>query len=734
MQKSCNKTKVDKKTAKGLDCPARFLNSGSPKTSNNTLDPLVAIALALPGVVTPAQAQQPISTSPKVDAFYSRYSENKGPSPYKVDTYETSMLFPLSSTWELGLGFGRDVMAGASNIGFLPNVLAAPPLALIPGTSPVPAFVLSSVSSGPSIHDTRDQATVLANYYLPDGKVSLEGGYSTENDFESFFGNLNTEWYANKKNTVFFAGFGYAYNISRPVSQFIDHIFIQSQNPSSNRGKYHTERFNLGIKQDIDRDFYIQENAELILENGDMFDPYRQIAFTGPNTLNWPGAVNAIPSPVPGASIFVGWERRPRTKITGAFVTSLVNYIPCFDSALHFNYRYAVNSWNIHSNTFELAYYQPFLKSWEIAPKVRYYTQDRASFYALSYHVDPSPVFTDSKLLRKNKASSDYRLANFGSIGWDVTLSKMFQSPNIKLSATFGFAKRATGFSLTKNKGPKNPVNQFHQKYVAVQLSSDFPQKLSFKKTEKCETIYREGEISIQPLTVFFTGMTFGRKHTDTKFKYPPAPIVPLPTVSPITSTRASMFRNRRGFGLNDIHRNGLGYDFQAGYFVRDRVEVFADLGIIGEKGLRMPSPVSLQSFKFKNRTTYRTDLGARYYFDVETIFTPYVGFMAGVEWQGKTRADVYDTFGFVQGPKIGRFTIFKAQNLFNGALLAGLDYRFDENFAVSLGTGVYYYKRNKAKTLSVPGTPFNAPNAYKISDYKNKIIVPVSISLKIIL
>ncbi len=165
-----------------------------------------------------------------------------------------------------------------------------------------------------------------------------------------------------------------------------------------------------------------------------MFDPYKNIAWVGPNTLNWPNAINFGP-------VFAGSDRRPHQRITGAFVTSLVHYIPSFDSALHFNYRYAANSWNIHSNTFELAYYQPFLKSWEIAPKVRYYTQDRASFYALSFYTEPSPLFPHAKKLRKNRASNDYRLSNFGSLGYDVTVSKLFQSPNIKLSATFGFAK-----------------------------------------------------------------------------------------------------------------------------------------------------------------------------------------------------------------------------------------------------------------------------------------------------
>lgn len=670
------------------------------KKSNKSLDSLIGIALALPGIA-PAQAQQAISTTSKADAFYSRYSENKN--HYKIDTYETSLLCPVSSDLELELNALRDLMTGASPSGYIPSNIVlsgASRQAIIPGTSVDPAFFLAEVGTGASIIDTRNQVDAKINYYIPDARISLSGGYSTEADYESFFENLNTEWYCNKKNTVLFAGFGAAYNITRPQALLFE----------TRRGKSNTESLFLGLKQDINKYFYVQQNAELIFDNGYLSDPYKIIVFNGPNTLNWPGATPRK------YDLFIGYDQRPSRRITGAFVTNFVHYIKHFDSAVHFNYRYAANTWNIHSNTFELAYYQPFLKSWELAPKVRYYTQDSASFYALSFHTTPTPLLLRSKPLRPHKASSDYRLASFGSIGYDITLTKLFKEPNIKLSATFGFAKRATGFSWTKSKIPKNPSNQFHQKYIAVQLSSDFPGKNSFKKTEKSDLPYREGDISLQPLTVSFSGMTFGRKHYDTKF------------VSGTTAKR-SMYRNMRGLGFNDIHRNGIGYDFQAGYFPLDCFEVFGDLGFIYEGRLKKPTTVNALAFRFKQRTTYRTNLGAKYYFDTKTIFTPFVGVMAGAEWQPKTKADVYSAVAFTPGPKIGKFEIFKAQNLFNGALLAGLDYRFDKTYAVSLQTGLYYYSRNKAKNLVIPRNPVQ-----RISDYKNRILVPVSISLKIII
>jgi opacity protein-like surface antigen len=724
-------------------------NLQKPGKNKKNLESLVGIALTLPGISTAAHAQKPISTSPSVDAFYSRYSENHD--KYKVDSYSTNLLFPLSSNWEFGLGALREAMTGASPSGSYPNNLIPNNQrgGFVVGSSPIPAFVLVETKTQQSIIETRNQVSGLLNYYLPDGKVSLDAGYSSENDFESFFANVNTEWDFNKKNTVVFAGFGVDYNISRPVLKDLQYIytfvFSPSTNVIGNRGKYNTERFVLGVKQDINKDFYVQQNAELILDNGDLFDPYKSIAFTGPNSLNWPNSTFF-------GEIFVGSDRRPHRKITGALVTNLVHYLPCLNSSLHFSYRYAANSWNIHSSTFELGYYQTFWKTWEIAPKARYYTQDRASFYALSYYTEqPSAAFPFAKKLKKNKGSSDYRLSNFGSIGYDITLSKTFQDPNVKLSATFGFTKNAIGFGWTKNKGPKNPSNKFHQKFVAINLSSDFPGKLSFKKKDECcnPTLYKAGEFIVQPLIISFTGLTLGRKHEDTRFTATPYP--PIPSAS-IPVARGNMYRNQRALGLTDIHRNGIGYDFQLGYVLEDNLEVFTDIGFTQEKGTKEPVIINPYSYKFKKRTTPRTSFGARYYVDMQTIFTPFVGFMGGVEWQRKTKATVYGYNPFdvsqflVPGQKVGTFEIFKARNLFSGALLAGLDYRFNEHLAVSLSTGLYYYKRNKGKKLPLTGLenelvptdfgPVKIPGkqAIHIFDNKNKIIIPVSISLKIIL
>ena len=235
------------------------LKTDTSKSSNKALESLIGIAWALPGI-TPVQAQQSISQNPKVDAFYSSYSENK--SHEKIDTYQTSFLAPVSSDLEVELRSTKDSITGASLNGYYPNfvISGASQGVIIPETSTDPAYLLTDVSSGPSIVDTRNQIEAGLHYYLPEGKLTSYTGYSTENDYESFFENITTEWYFNKKNTVLYVGAGYEYNITNVTAG------------SLGKEISNTESLFLGIKQDINKDFYIQQNAEVIFDNGFLSD------------------------------------------------------------------------------------------------------------------------------------------------------------------------------------------------------------------------------------------------------------------------------------------------------------------------------------------------------------------------------------------------------------------------------------------------------------------------------
>lgn len=684
------------------------------------LDTLLGVALALPGLTTVAQASQTMSTTPKVSAFYGSYSEKR----YMIDKHEASVLMPFSSDKEIEVMAVMDSMTGASISGYFPSYIIPSEAsgAVLQNSSTDPAHTLVEGLTGQSIVDKRRQLSAKINFYIPDAVLSLDGGYSTENDFQSFFSNASSKWEFNKKNTVLETGIGYAHNISTPAKKNTEYLYVAySPNYSDNKGQSNTYKMHLGLNQIINKNFYAQQTAELSFDQGELSDPYKTILYVGNNTLNWPNSTTI-------ADVKVGSERRPRQKTTGAFVTSLVHYVPPLEGSLHFDYRFAMNSWQMRSHTFNLSYAQPFSTGWELTPKFRYYTQSAASFYALVYHTQPSAFYPYSKELALNKASSDYRLSSFGTFGLDLTLSKRFDNSNLKISATAGYAKTSPTYGFTKDDGPRNATADYTRKFIAVQLSADLSEKTPFKKSNELSSsrsgqMFKQGTFTLQPLSLTMTELTFGKVKKDTQFTWDGG--------FPTHRMETNMYQNQRSFGLSDGYRNALSYHAQVGYFIKDHIEIFTDLGISHEKELKDPTIIGPQAFKFDSRTTYHTGLGMRYYFETNSNIAPYVGVLAGVQWQPKTTANayVYNFADFTQflvvGPKIGNFTIFKSQQLFNGGLLTGFSYLFKENIALNLETGLHYYQQNKEKNINIGGLN------YTIRDNKNKFTVPLNISIK---
>ena len=85
---------------------------------------------------------------------------------------------------------------------------------------------------------------------------------------------------------------------------------------------------------------------------------------------------------------------------------------------MHLDYRFSTDSWGVNAHTFEASWHQPLGDGWQIIPRVRYYSQDSADFYA--------PVGT-GEMLQQGVYSSDYRLSGFGAVSAGLKLSKEFK-------------------------------------------------------------------------------------------------------------------------------------------------------------------------------------------------------------------------------------------------------------------------------------------------------------------
>lgn len=98
-------------------------------------------------------------------------------------------------------------------------------------------------------------------------------------------------------------------------------------------------------------------------------------------------------------------------------------HLPTLDSSIHLDYRYANDSWEADSHTFEFTWNWE-VENWIVSPSIRYYSQANAFFYAPFFETVPD----------HGSVSSDYRLAGFGAFSYKLGLYRDF-GERITLSA-----------------------------------------------------------------------------------------------------------------------------------------------------------------------------------------------------------------------------------------------------------------------------------------------------------
>ena len=74
-------------------------------------------------------------------------------------------------------------------------------------------------------------------------------------------------------------------------------------------------------------------------------------------------------------------ERRPDLRNQGNLDLRLAQYVAATDAALHLNYRYFQDDSIPRAHAGRAQWAQPLGNGWTVTPRVRYYSQDAASFY-----------------------------------------------------------------------------------------------------------------------------------------------------------------------------------------------------------------------------------------------------------------------------------------------------------------------------------------------------------------
>lgn len=433
------------------------------------LNTFTAAALALLSVAPQVQAAD--AEYADVNSQFSRYEESGR--RMKIDIYQASALLPFTDRLSFKVNGVKDIITGASPVANSPQYAGKP----------------HQILSGASIKDERDSVDGTVSYKHDNGVLSLGGGRSSENDYESNFFNIDSRLDFNQKMTTFETGYGFSsdkvwaidycpphcisgasgssnlnnnpdlLNSSDLESLVIGSPKMMGIKPTSTPNTYKrpnvggdkvTHQGILGVTQILDKDSLVQANLTYTYNGGYLSDPYKAVYA--------PWATE--PYPVYGGPFI--HDTRPTSRNQIALLTRYVRHFSSLNSAaMHLDYRYYVDTWGVNAHTFEATWIQPVWADWKMSPTVRYYTQGSADFY--------QPYFTQQRA--DGHYSSDYRLAQFGAIGGGVQISKdFFERLNLGFGIDFYERKNNYGF----NSGSGTSVDNFTFSMYTAKINFKF--------------------------------------------------------------------------------------------------------------------------------------------------------------------------------------------------------------------------------------------------------------------
>ena len=373
---------------------------------------LSTTALALPGMV--------LADSPPVQSTvsykYSRYQEDDVPrheapfgkrDRYDIDVHQFRLLTPTGRNTDFQLDANHESLSGAS------------PWYTVPGASGQPIVNMSGASG---IRDRRSEISVAGHYYLDNGALGANLGYSEEDDYRAVYAGIDGLRHFNNELT----------SVALSVSYSSDDLFptdaalfgrIQSAHK-------HSLSAYASVSQIINQTTVLQSALTLTEQDGYLSDPYKLR------------------------------DVRPGDKTQIAWANSLRKFFVEADAALHVNYRYYHDDFGISSHTLDMAWHQNLGNRLQVVPAVRYYTQSAADFY----------TNIDDFLKPLDQAqSSDSRLSAFGAVSGSLSLVTRLSDWTVNLSVERYVAReKYSGFAVRE---PGTALVQYYRASLGVDYS-----------------------------------------------------------------------------------------------------------------------------------------------------------------------------------------------------------------------------------------------------------------------
>lgn len=371
-----------------------------PSRSRRNLKALLSAALAIPGLgLEKHVAAQSPPEAPIVRIRYADYRERQSGKEDRMDVYTpmVSLETPLGENDELQASYTYDSMSGAS---------------------PYYLDVLSG-ASGSKIRDNRNAGDAKFTHYFEQFSLGIGGQVSDEDDYFSRGGLVDARIWTPDKNTTFSLGFSY------------DSDDISSSNDPTFGAHRSTQGYFVGVTQNLTPNSALQSNLGYTNARGYQSDPYKS------------------------------YDNRPRSRGAWSWLSRYVLFFPEWESALHVDYRFFIDTWGIKSHTLELAWYQPLGSAWMFRPSVRYYSQDSAQFYTGSY---PPPDL-------ESNYSADQRLGAFGSFAAGV---KLIRDLGKGFSADISFEAMLQKLDLRLGGRSEPELKDFYAGFLSVGVTKKF--------------------------------------------------------------------------------------------------------------------------------------------------------------------------------------------------------------------------------------------------------------------
>lgn len=367
---------------------------------NKQHNTLLALTTAAMGLVntTPVHATNTMDQEYIVNYQFSQYGESDldteklasgSTSRYDISVHQFLLRAPISSDTQLTMNFTSESMSGAS------------PWYVVPSTPTEPDEEIKpiQVMSGATIDELRNDVNLKFKTYTKNSNWAVNIGYSKENDYRSTNIGINSAYNFNKKSSTIEWGLGASEDYIDPTNGGTLFRPIKEEKNSINGM--------LGFSQIINKNTLINTSFTYAFYDGYLADPYKLALVEG----------------------LIQADSRPSSKSQVSWSLASRQFIGLFNAAIHADYRYYYNNWGLSSHTLELGWYQNFLGSWQITPKIRYYDQSEALFYEHYYLNARSDGFH----------SSDYRLSSYSAFSGKIKLSNTFEYKNIVLPVYFSY-------------------------------------------------------------------------------------------------------------------------------------------------------------------------------------------------------------------------------------------------------------------------------------------------------